>query len=102
MFNLQVHKWLLEARSPVFVAMMASNRKEAMESRLEIIDFPFEVVKSAIDFLYDKDIASCVTEANVTDFLKFADKYDIQYFQVKFIFYERFRTCIFRLGSNTF
>ena len=86
MLNLQVHKWLLAARSPVFATMIQPNWNEARNSRLEIKDIPFDVVKYAVDFLYEKDIKSAITEDNAADFLKFADKYDIQYFQVSFVF----------------
>ena len=64
--------------------MIASNLKESEEKRLEIIDCPFEVVKSAVDFLYEKDIKSSITDANGAEFLQFADKYDIRHFQVSF------------------
>ena len=64
--------------------MIRPNWNEARNSRLEITDIPFEVVKCAVDFLYEKDIKSVITEDNAAGFLKFADKYDIQYFQVSF------------------
>ena len=62
--------------------MIGRNWKEAKKSRLEITDIPFEVVKHVVDFFYEKDITSFITETNAADYLQFADKYDIQYFQV--------------------
>ena len=62
--------------------MITSNWKEAKKNRLEITDIPFEVVKSAVDFLYEHDVKESITEANAADYLQFADKYNVEHFQV--------------------
>ena len=62
--------------------MIASNLEEDKKNRLELTDIPFKVVKSAVDFLYEQDVKSSIHESDAADYLKFADKYNIEDFQV--------------------
>ena len=82
--------------------MIASNLEEDKNSRCEITDIPLEVVKSAVDFLYEQDVKSSITDSNAADYLQFADKYNIEDFQVSFLAegYKTYFNILIFIGDN--
>lgn len=48
----KLHKTVLAARSPVFLAMFVNNCKEASESRVTIDDIPVDAFEALIKFIY--------------------------------------------------
>lgn len=71
------HKWILEARSPVFSAMMKDNVKEKANSVITVKDADPTTFEQFLLYLYsgDKDYLSW---ANVTDLYKLANKYAVE------------------------
>lgn len=64
--------------------MLTSNFKEATEKKTEITDFSTKIVQIAIDFFYDRDVLSQITETNASEILRFSDYYDIKGLMVGF------------------
>ena len=79
--HFQVHKLVLAAHSPVFEAMFNSDSNEAIENQMEIVDFDFDIVKLAIELIYDRQIPTLTMEQKM-DVLKFFDKYDVRKLKV--------------------
>uniref|UniRef100_A0A7E4ZPW7 BTB domain-containing protein n=1 Tax=Panagrellus redivivus TaxID=6233 RepID=A0A7E4ZPW7_PANRE len=75
--QVQVHKSFLSLISPVFHAMLSNDTAESRSGRLEIVDFDFETVKTAIDYCYGREMKAPAVE-NIFNVLRFADKYDIK------------------------
>uniref|UniRef100_A0A914Z2B9 BTB domain-containing protein n=1 Tax=Panagrolaimus superbus TaxID=310955 RepID=A0A914Z2B9_9BILA len=74
---IKVHKFILINRSEVFAAMFKSNTKEFIENKVEIIDFPFDVVEAGILLIYD---CNCITTLSFNyqmSLLQFFDKYNL-------------------------
>lgn len=74
--NIEAHKSILAARSPVFHAMFSSNMKENNEDKVNIEDIDYNVMEEMLYFIY------CGTVRNINEFkiplLKAADKYDLE------------------------
>uniref|UniRef100_A0A914PA14 BTB domain-containing protein n=1 Tax=Panagrolaimus davidi TaxID=227884 RepID=A0A914PA14_9BILA len=75
--ELQVHKNVLAAVSPVFNAMFKPYTKEAIESRVVIPDFSYDIVEKALKGCYHHNIFTDLSTDESSLLLKFADKYDI-------------------------
>uniref|UniRef100_A0A914Z0R0 BTB domain-containing protein n=1 Tax=Panagrolaimus superbus TaxID=310955 RepID=A0A914Z0R0_9BILA len=71
--EIAAHKCVLAARSPVFAGM-----KEAEENKVEIKDFPFEIVEAAIKLCYHYSLVPYATLNDKMIILQFFDKYNIQ------------------------
>uniref|UniRef100_A0A914Q6M8 BTB domain-containing protein n=1 Tax=Panagrolaimus davidi TaxID=227884 RepID=A0A914Q6M8_9BILA len=77
--EITAHKWVLALRSPVFEKMFESGMKEAKENKVEIPDFSFNIVESAIKRCYHQNLANESTSLETKmDMLQFFEKYDIQ------------------------
>uniref|UniRef100_A0A7E4W8D7 BTB domain-containing protein n=1 Tax=Panagrellus redivivus TaxID=6233 RepID=A0A7E4W8D7_PANRE len=72
----QIHRGFLSMISPVFSAMFGPETIETKTGIVNITDFTHETVKSAIDYCYGH-LFNDKTAADVTDMLRFYDKYDI-------------------------
>uniref|UniRef100_A0A914Z1Q9 BTB domain-containing protein n=1 Tax=Panagrolaimus superbus TaxID=310955 RepID=A0A914Z1Q9_9BILA len=75
--EITAHKCILAARSPVFAAMFQSGMKEAEENKVEINDFPFNIVEAAIKLCYHHSLVTDITLNNKMALLQFFDKYNI-------------------------
>uniref|UniRef100_A0A914R2G0 BTB domain-containing protein n=1 Tax=Panagrolaimus davidi TaxID=227884 RepID=A0A914R2G0_9BILA len=72
------HKCVLGAQSPVFDRMFETKMKEGIENRVEITDFPYNIVEAGIKLCYDKTLATLTSMNDACLLLQFYDKYDIQ------------------------
>uniref|UniRef100_A0A914PLA0 BTB domain-containing protein n=1 Tax=Panagrolaimus davidi TaxID=227884 RepID=A0A914PLA0_9BILA len=75
--ELQVHKNVLAAVSPVFNAMFKPHTKEAIESKVVIPDFSYDIVEKALKDCYHHNILTDLSTDESSLLLKFADKYNI-------------------------
>uniref|UniRef100_A0AC35GMZ6 BTB domain-containing protein n=1 Tax=Panagrolaimus sp. PS1159 TaxID=55785 RepID=A0AC35GMZ6_9BILA len=76
--EIEVHKCVLACQSPVFAAMLKPHTKEAIENKVVISDFTFEVVEKGIKLCYTQlHVSDCSVKENLL-LLKFTDKYDIK------------------------
>uniref|UniRef100_A0A914P6G4 BTB domain-containing protein n=1 Tax=Panagrolaimus davidi TaxID=227884 RepID=A0A914P6G4_9BILA len=81
--EIKVHKNVLACQSPVFATMFKSSAmKEAIESKVEIPDFPFGIVQKALKFCYKQIDIVNLTMNDSFLLLKFSDKYDISLLHV--------------------
>uniref|UniRef100_A0A914Q2Z4 BTB domain-containing protein n=1 Tax=Panagrolaimus davidi TaxID=227884 RepID=A0A914Q2Z4_9BILA len=76
--EIKVHKCVLGAQSPVFDRMFETKMKEGIENRVEITDFPYNIVEAGIKLCYDKTLATLTSMNDACLLLQFYDKYDIQ------------------------
>uniref|UniRef100_A0A7E4UNW7 BTB domain-containing protein n=1 Tax=Panagrellus redivivus TaxID=6233 RepID=A0A7E4UNW7_PANRE len=72
----KVHKNVLSQISPVFEAMLRHNFVETSSNKIEINDFDFKTVETAMNICYGRPCGDLSTEL-VLDILYFADKYHI-------------------------
>uniref|UniRef100_A0A914PYT1 BTB domain-containing protein n=1 Tax=Panagrolaimus davidi TaxID=227884 RepID=A0A914PYT1_9BILA len=72
-----VHKLILRSQSDVFRAMFNSKMKESIENKVEIIDFSFDVVETAIKMIYNCSFESSLSMNDLLKLLQFFDKYNI-------------------------
>uniref|UniRef100_A0AC34FR33 BTB domain-containing protein n=1 Tax=Panagrolaimus sp. ES5 TaxID=591445 RepID=A0AC34FR33_9BILA len=79
--EIQVHKNVLAVHSPVFNAMFQSSMKEALESKVEITDFSFEIVEKVVKLCYQQDFASDISFDEAALLFRFVDKYDMAIIQ---------------------
>lgn len=70
--QINAHKTLLSAVSPVFQAMFSGNWKES--TSVEIADASFETFNALIEYFYTENIT--ITAGNVGEVLYLSDKYD--------------------------
>ncbi|XP_046981912.1 uncharacterized protein LOC124551069 [Schistocerca americana] len=75
--QLEAHRAILSARSPVFAAMLRHDTKEAREGRVEITDVDPEVVSEILRYVYTDSVLlpSDITEKLLVAF----DKYGLPY-----------------------
>ena len=80
MYNdrIPVHRFILQARSPVFRAMLSSGMVESSSSQIIITDFDHDVVKEFVRFLYVDicDVAALVRHGKAL--LAIAHKYEVE------------------------
>uniref|UniRef100_A0AC35EXK5 Speckle-type POZ protein n=1 Tax=Panagrolaimus sp. PS1159 TaxID=55785 RepID=A0AC35EXK5_9BILA len=74
--EIKVHKCVLASQSPVFAAMLKPHTKEAIEGKVEIIDFSYDIVEQALKLCYNYNLISEISVDESLLLLKFADKYD--------------------------
>ena len=65
------------AMSSVLAAMASSNMVEGSSCKIEIPDFPFEIVKAFFEFLYMEHLPSYVSCEDIIDLWALGDKYDV-------------------------
>jgi hypothetical protein len=80
--EIKVHKCVLAGHSPVFTAMFKSSAmKEAMENKVEIPDFTFDIVEKAMEICYNQNLVTDEPLDECFMLLKFADKYNITFLE---------------------
>uniref|UniRef100_A0A914PYV1 BTB domain-containing protein n=1 Tax=Panagrolaimus davidi TaxID=227884 RepID=A0A914PYV1_9BILA len=78
----QVHKCVLAGHSPVFTAMFKSSAmKEAIENKVEISDFTFDIVEKVMKICYNYNSVTDEPLDECFMLLKFADKYNITFLE---------------------
>ncbi|XP_055925983.1 protein maternal effect lethal 26-like [Argiope bruennichi] len=75
--NIQAHKAVLAARSPVFKAMLTSNMRENEKNLVEISDLDADTVRCMLTFLYSDTTGDLDWEAARKLYFA-ADKYEIR------------------------
>uniref|UniRef100_A0A7E4W914 BTB domain-containing protein n=1 Tax=Panagrellus redivivus TaxID=6233 RepID=A0A7E4W914_PANRE len=75
--TIQINRGFMSMISPVFCAAFGPDTKESQTGIIDIKDFNYETVKCAIDYCYGQAFEK-KTATEVTDMLRFYDKYDIQ------------------------
>uniref|UniRef100_A0A914QMP2 BTB domain-containing protein n=1 Tax=Panagrolaimus davidi TaxID=227884 RepID=A0A914QMP2_9BILA len=75
--EIKVHKLIISNRSNVFRSMFNSNVKEAVENKVEITDFSFDVVETGIKMIYNTDFETSLSIDDLMKLLQFFDKYDL-------------------------
>ena len=73
--ELECHKVILGARSPVFHAMFVHNMTESQEKKIEIEDLDIETVKDMLKYMYAGKIENLNTRS--PRLLEAADKYQL-------------------------
>ena len=69
----------MAAHSDVFNAMFQhKNAAENIQSRLKITDFDSEVVGQMLDYLYSDELPEKLTNENLVELLKIAEKYQLE------------------------
>uniref|UniRef100_A0A914Q7V7 BTB domain-containing protein n=1 Tax=Panagrolaimus davidi TaxID=227884 RepID=A0A914Q7V7_9BILA len=81
--NIKVHKNILGAQSNVFHAMFASKMKKSIKNKVEIKDFSFEIVETALKLIYNCSFITSLSIQDIMKLLQFFDKYNIQSLQNK-------------------
>uniref|UniRef100_A0A914YLY3 BTB domain-containing protein n=1 Tax=Panagrolaimus superbus TaxID=310955 RepID=A0A914YLY3_9BILA len=79
--EIKVHKNVLAAHSPVFAAMFNPQMKEAIENKVEITDFSFEIVEMAVKLCYHQTYDKNISFDETALIIKFADKYLMEILQ---------------------
>ncbi|XP_044731587.1 speckle-type POZ protein B-like [Chrysoperla carnea] len=74
--EVQVHKYILAARSPVFAAMFEHEMKELKDNHVKIIDVDYEILHELLQFIYTGKVENL--EIMADELLAAADKYDLQ------------------------
>jgi len=74
--EVQVHKWMMAARSPVFQSLLNSDMQEATSGIVKIEDFKIDVVKAMVHYIYTAQIDEGFE--NVVILMKIGVKYLIQ------------------------
>lgn len=72
---IKVHKVILAARSPVFLAMLTADMQEAKTNSVHISDFDMKTIKEFLRFIYCEKIESLSEVA--PSLILAADKYQI-------------------------
>uniref|UniRef100_A0AC35FYA1 BTB domain-containing protein n=1 Tax=Panagrolaimus sp. PS1159 TaxID=55785 RepID=A0AC35FYA1_9BILA len=75
--EIKVYKCVLACQSPVFAAMFKSHTKEAIERKVVISDFTFDILEKAMKLCYQQMDISNASNVEIYLLLEFADKYDI-------------------------
>lgn len=75
--QVQVHKYVLAARSPVMRAMLASTMTEATNGRMEIVGHSAAAVQALVRFLYTDVCKVDVLAEHGWELLELADKYEV-------------------------
>uniref|UniRef100_A0A914QYX6 BTB domain-containing protein n=1 Tax=Panagrolaimus davidi TaxID=227884 RepID=A0A914QYX6_9BILA len=76
--NIKVHKNILGTRSNVFHAMFESKMKKSIKNKVEIKDFSFEIVETALKLIYNCNFIISLSIEDMMKLLQFFDKYNIQ------------------------
>ena len=71
--EIQAHKAILSARSPVIAAMLKSGMREAAENRIEIEDIAPDIFEALLRFIYTDRVD--LTKIDTRDLLAAANKY---------------------------
>ena len=76
----------MKAPAADFGRMFQNGMKEALEGQVEIKEFPYDVVKAAVQHSYDFDIAGLLDDSQYLLLAQFADMYDMTNLKVKFAY----------------
>ena len=91
--SIKAHKPVICARSPVLKAMFNRDYIETRKSQMEIPDFEYSVVETAVKFFYYGEFD--IKTTNVVELVRFIDKYDVVTLKVRFFIYENVLTTCF-------
>uniref|UniRef100_A0AC34F9R4 BTB domain-containing protein n=1 Tax=Panagrolaimus sp. ES5 TaxID=591445 RepID=A0AC34F9R4_9BILA len=83
--EIKINKCVLACQSPVFDAMFNSAMKEAIENKVEITDFSFDIVEKAVKLCYDFNLVPDISIEDCFLLLTFADKYIMENLQENLI-----------------
>jgi len=75
--NLQCHKVVLAARSPVFRAMLLNNMEESTRARVEPKEFNSQTMSMLLKFLYTGAVEQELLDKNAEAVFKAADYYEV-------------------------
>merc|ERR1711990_183898 len=75
--NLQCHKVVLAARSPVFRAMLLNDMEESTRARVEPKEFNSQTMSMLLKFLYTGSIEQELLDKNAEAVFKAADYYEV-------------------------
>ncbi|KAK0161729.1 hypothetical protein PV327_008147 [Microctonus hyperodae] len=74
-----LHKIILAAYSPVFLAMFKAGMIESTNKRIVVTDVEVEVMEKVVEFMYTGTISPVPEYEELLSILKVADKYEINY-----------------------
>ena len=75
--------------------MFEADMRERQEGRVEIKEFPYETVETAIKFCYEFDVDLNIWEDQLVLLLQFTDMYQIQDLKISFKFFCHIRNLNF-------
>uniref|UniRef100_A0A914QUV3 BTB domain-containing protein n=1 Tax=Panagrolaimus davidi TaxID=227884 RepID=A0A914QUV3_9BILA len=75
--DIQAHKHILSAQSPVFEGMFNSGMKEARNSKVDIPNYDFEAVEIIVKLCYDLDIPGDLLVKHSIQLYEFVDQYQM-------------------------
>ncbi|GBM98347.1 Protein maternal effect lethal 26 [Araneus ventricosus] len=78
--TIKAHKFVLQARSPVFRNMLEHKLSETTQGAIQINDVDFQVLQALIWYLYTADVLT-LPFADVCDLYEAADKYQVSSLQ---------------------
>lgn len=79
--ELSLHRNILAARSPVFRAMFEHNMRENFQGVVHVPDFPVDVVKDFVQFIYTGVAPNL--EKHAVELFAIADKYELTRLRVQ-------------------
>lgn len=79
--KIPVHKIILAANSPVFLAMFKTNMSESMNKQIVVTDTEVDVMEKVINFMYTGVIHPTLDIDALISILEVADKYEIMTLQ---------------------
>uniref|UniRef100_A0A7E4W4X9 BTB domain-containing protein n=1 Tax=Panagrellus redivivus TaxID=6233 RepID=A0A7E4W4X9_PANRE len=96
--RMQVHKNLLSLVSPVYYKMFENGKfRESQTGESVITDFDYDVIKTAIDYYYGRELKLLTAETYV-GVLRFADKMEMKKITVRLLIFRFFQHFLYLEG----
>lgn len=76
--KIRAHRAVLVSRSSVFKAMLESKMEESRTNTIKITDFPYEILRLFVHYLYTAEIYIESLDDCVVDLLALAEKYNVK------------------------